>query len=190
MKLARPRTRPGWVDAPPRLVGDAYQMTIMVGPYTTRQECDAKLPEDSRKPSIATSKMCLGGPAGGANRAAPDYLRQLVKDQWEEVRQYSVGPMTQLHVLLQFDRRVKDRVLEEHQRAIVAGRLWLTGVGLTVGLAGLAVLYGYLRMTGAKGASSIGPGSHWAIRCRWAKCIAAMAASLSGRSEHNEMVDL
>ena len=82
----------------------------------------------------------------------PDELRrQVVKDQWEEVRQYSVGPMTQLHVLVEFDRKIKDRILEEHQRMVVAGRVWRAGVGLIALLAFLAVFYGYLRIDLATG---------------------------------------
>jgi hypothetical protein len=53
-------------------------------------------------------------------------------------------------VLLEFDRKVRDRVLEEHRRSVVARRLRFTGVGLAAGLVLLGVLYGYLKATGIK----------------------------------------
>ena len=59
--------------------------------------------------------------------------------------------MTSLHVLLQFDQKVKDRILEEHRRAIVAGQLWIMEVWLTAGLSLLALVYGYLRADLASG---------------------------------------
>ena len=42
---AAAETRPAWIDAAPQVVDGAYQTSITVGPYTTRGECDAKLPE-------------------------------------------------------------------------------------------------------------------------------------------------
>jgi phosphate/sulfate permease len=142
--------RPAWVDAPPQLVDDVYQMAVVVGPYTTRQECDANLPEAIQEAVDQYVEVCLGPEEIDAVRLPAEYLRQqLVKDQWEEVRQHSVGPMTQLHVLLQFDRKVKDRVLKEHRQAVVAHRLWLTGAGLAAALGLLAAAFGYLKFTGA-----------------------------------------
>ena len=64
------KTRPAWVDAPPRLVGDVYQMSIMVGPYTTRQECDAHLGEALQEALDRYVEICLGAAAGGADHAA------------------------------------------------------------------------------------------------------------------------
>ncbi len=80
-------------------------------------------------------------------RLPTEYLRQqLVKDQWEETREYSVGPMTHLHVLLQFDRQVKDRVVEENRRVVVAGRLKAVGRWAAAGLVMLTVAFGYLKI--------------------------------------------
>jgi hypothetical protein len=144
-------TRPAWVGAQPGLVGDGYRMSVTVGPYTTRQECDAHLGEELQKALDHYVEICLGRRSDERITLPAELLRrQLVKEQWEEVGQYSVGPMTQLHVLLEFDRKMRDRVLAEHQRAIVAGRLWYAGAGLAVVLAGLTGAYGYLKMTGRR----------------------------------------
>jgi hypothetical protein len=145
------KARPTWVGASPGLVRDVYQMSIMVGPYTTRQECDAHLDEALQEALDRYVETCLGERPTERIALSPEVLRrQLVKEQWEEVGQYSVGPMTQLHVLLQFDRRMKDRVLEAHQRGIVAGRLWNAGIGLAAVLAVLTGAWGYLKITGRR----------------------------------------
>jgi hypothetical protein len=140
---------PAWVDEPPRLLGDTYQMTVRVGPYTTRQECEAVLPGKLQEALNQYVETCLGEPAGTRYVALPyAFLRQeVVRGEWEEeIQSPSVGRMTQLHVLLQFDRKVKNRIVDERRRAVVAGRLWMTGGGLAWVLWLLAVMYGYLRI--------------------------------------------
>ncbi len=141
---------PDWVNAAPRSVGDAYQISIVVGPYTTRAECDAQLPATLQKALDSYVEACLGGEIRRRIVLPDDYLRQLVKDQWEEVRQHSFGPMTTRHILLEFDRKAKDRVLDQLRRTKVAGRLWFAGVGWAVWLALLGGVYGYLRIAGSK----------------------------------------
>ena len=132
------KTRPAWVNAPPQLVGDVYQMSIAVGPYTTRAECDAKLPEALQEALDHYVNVCLGDQAVDDIRLPADYLReQLVKAQWEETRQHSVGPMTWLHVQLQFDRKIKDRILEEHRQAIIGRRLHAVATWSAIGVGAL-----------------------------------------------------
>ena len=59
----------------------------------------------------------------------------------------------QLHVLVEFDRDVKKRILDAHRSEIVAGRLWKMGIGSAAGLWFLAVIYGYLKIDLASGGS-------------------------------------
>lgn len=138
--------RPAWVGAPAQLVGDAYQMTINIGPYTTRAECDAKLPEELQAALGRYVEACLGDQATRDISLPTDYLRQqLVKAEWQEVRPYSVGPMTQLHVLLQFDRKVKDRVLEAYRESAVADRLQAVAGWAAIALSLLTICFAYLK---------------------------------------------
>jgi len=146
---------PAWVGAPPHVLGESYQKTIIVGPYPTRQDCDAELPNELQKELNRYVELCMGQPAGTTRVELPyEFLREeVVRGEWEE-ETWSTSldrKMTQLHVLLQFDRKVKDRILEERQRAVVAGRLWMTGGGLAAMLWLLAVMYGYLRIDLATG---------------------------------------
>lgn len=151
------KPRPAWLGTPSGPAGDSYQMAIVVGPWPTRQECDAKLPEELQKALDRYTELCLGKSSAARIVLPYDYLRRhIVKDQWEEVRQHSISPTTQfsmtwLHVFLQFDPQMKERVIEEHRHGIITARLSKVGIGLAAGLWFLAVYYGYLRIDLATG---------------------------------------
>jgi hypothetical protein len=145
---------PAWANQPPRMDADGatYVMPIVVGPWQTRQECDAHLPEELQKALDEYAEKCLGRSARPRIVLPADYLRQhLVFGECEEVRQTSVGPMKQLHVLLKFDDEVKRLVLAEHHRGMVVWRLWAVGMGLAVVLWPIAVIYAYLKIDLATG---------------------------------------
>ena len=127
-------------------------MSVAVGPYTTRAECEAQLPAELQKALDRYAEVCLGGEAQERIVLPADYLRQLIKDRWQEVRQHEFGgiktPMTTLHVLLAFDHKAKDRVLDEYRQQRVSGRLWSAGLVWAGWLALLGVVYGSLRLAG------------------------------------------
>jgi hypothetical protein len=169
-KAATAKKPPDWVNSPPRVVGDSYQKAIVVGPYPTRQDCDAELPGELQKELNGYIELCVGQPGGTTRVVLPfAFLREeVVKGEWEEaIQSPSVGPMTQLHVLLQFDHKVKDRILEDRQRGVVAGRLWLGGGGLAGLLWLLAVIYSYLKIDLATGGAYRG-------RLRFAAALAIL----------------
>jgi hypothetical protein len=141
--------RPAWVDAQPQLLdgGQTYRTSITVGPYSTSLECDAHLPEELQKALDRYVDAYLGPETAGIVRLPTNYLREhLVLERWEEIRSFSVGPMTQLHVWLQFNRDVKNRILEEHQRAVVAQRLRAVTSWAAAGLSLLVVCFAYLKI--------------------------------------------
>ena len=81
-----------------------------------------------------------------------DYIEEhLVKEEWQQTKRFSVGPMIQLHVLLEFDREVNAHLTEEWNRAIVAERLAGVGALAVVGLLLLSTVYAYLRTDLASG---------------------------------------
>jgi len=146
---ARPekQTRPAWAESPPKRVGDGYQMSITIGPYTTRLECDAQVPAALQAALDEYLSIYLGPKWSGRIRLPADQLQaRLVKDQWEETIQSSVGPMVQLHLLLHFDSQFAQTVRQLRDRAIVNQRLWLAGTGLGVVLAWLALAFAGLRI--------------------------------------------
>ncbi len=140
-------SRPSWVESPPKRAGDGYQMSITVGPYTSRMECDAELPKALQAALDEYVSIYMGPQWAGRIRLPAEVLeRQLVKDRWEETIQASVGPMVQLHVLLDFDSKFRQTVCEMRDQSIVAGRLWVAGTGLGVVLAWLALAFVFLRI--------------------------------------------
>ncbi|MEN6406296.1 MAG: hypothetical protein ABFC77_07485 [Thermoguttaceae bacterium] len=153
--------RPAWVETPPGVVDGAYQMTVRVGPYATPAECEVALPDALQKAAARYLATCWSdGPTGKAALSV-DVLNRLVQDRWLETRQYSVGPMVQLHALLRIDRKLKDVLLEEHRQAIVSLRFrtWAVGSIAVLGLLGVAL--GYLK-------ADLATGGRYRTRLRWA----------------------
>lgn len=145
-------TRPAWVGAPPSMQGDAYQTTTVVGPFTTRAECDANTLDAVQNAMDHYVEVAIGPEAVGMVQLPDDYLlHDVVIDRWEEVRKYSVGLMVQLHLRLQFDVHVKRRVDAAYREAIVASRLRAFGGWSAVGMSFLALAFGYLKTDIATG---------------------------------------
>lgn len=139
--------KPAWVDAPPAVVGESYQMSIAVGPFTTRAECEANLPEALQRALDEYVDVAIGRKAVGLVRLPADSLRHDVsKEEWEETRPYSVGPMVRLHCRLQFDRSFKARVLEAYREALVGERLRVVGAWAAIGLSLLTLGFAYLKV--------------------------------------------
>jgi hypothetical protein len=145
---------PEWANLPPRMAGDAmYLMSIVVGPWPTRQDCDAHLPEELQKALDQYAEKCLGSPPYPRVVLPTEYLRQrLINAEYEEdIQSPSVGAMKQLHVLLTFDNEMKDRVIEQHRRGVAMRRLWAVGIGVAAILWPLAIVFAYLKIDLATG---------------------------------------
>ena len=63
----------------------------------------------------------------------------------------SVGPMIQLHLLLEFDRAVQERIQKAAERAVIDRRLWRAGTVSAAVLGLLAVALAYLKADLATG---------------------------------------
>ncbi|NLE37966.1 MAG: hypothetical protein GX621_08065, partial [Pirellulaceae bacterium] len=144
--------RPPWVDAPPRKVGDVYRMTVNVGPYETRLDCDRQLPERIQAAADDYVDRYLGPEVKGRVRLPADYLeKNTVRETWEETREYSVGPMTHLHVLLEFDRKTNDLIKQQWRDAQVRERIVQAGTALGGVLTVLLAAFGLLKFDLATG---------------------------------------
>jgi hypothetical protein len=138
--------RPDWVDAAPHYADNAYVMPIAVGPYTTRLECEAVLPEALQQAVAKYVELYLGPEA--AQRARLTFVReQLVRQEWEETVETSVGRMVVLHLELRFTTWMQDAIRDALRQATAAGRLRVAAIGLGGVLAVLGVLFGYLKLT-------------------------------------------
>jgi len=142
--------RPAWVDAPPRYVDNAYLVPIAAGPYTTQQECEADMPAALEAALDKYIEQYVGPEAARRVRlpdSGYDLRRQLVRQEWVETVQTSLGEMVVLHAQLEVDRKVQDRIRDALRQATAAGRLWVAAAGLGGVLALLGVLFGYLKLT-------------------------------------------
>ena len=133
-----PDERPGWVDDPPRKIGNAYCRVLTVGPYTTRLECDKKMPRALRQAVKEYIDLYLedNPKYHWPVELSDGYIRTIiVKDTWEETKETSVGQMIQVHVLLGFNsetnRRIEKQVNDFWYKRRVADRI--TGAIVAVG---------------------------------------------------------
>lgn len=169
-------TRPDWVGEPPRRVGDAYQVSLDVDPYTTIEESDSALPAKINAAVDDYVGQLIGPQARGRIRLPMEYIDEHVKrDDWQEWRKHAMGPVTvdmvHRHVLLRFDNAVNDHIRQMWKRSIVNERV--AGAAALGGgvLALVAMVYGYLRLDLAtRGA--------YRRRIRWTAAAAALLAML------------
>jgi hypothetical protein len=76
-----------------------------------------------------------------------DCLRRYVlKEEWEETKSTSVGPMVELHALLQFDSKTNRELEENWRNERIEDRLWLTGGGLGVLLVVLGGVFAVMKV--------------------------------------------
>jgi hypothetical protein len=111
--------RPAWIDQAPRRTNEGYEMAMVVGPYTTRLECESHLPGAVAAALDEYTEAYLGRQWVGRIDVPELRRKELVVDQWQETIQASFGPMIQLHVLLRFDDRFNGLLREARRQAIV-----------------------------------------------------------------------
>jgi hypothetical protein len=159
--------RPDWVGKPPFLYrlnssadfpayyqavnskpreGDCYVMSISTDPYTTTLECEAKIPEVLQSAVYQFVERYLGRQWMGYVQLSPDQLRQLVVTEYEETKDFSVGKMTQVHLLLNFDKKVKTLIDEAIHVRLFNNRAAVAGAGFVALWLLLAVIWGYLKL--------------------------------------------
>jgi hypothetical protein len=139
--------RPAWVDRKNLVEGDAYQTTVVVGPYATPLECHAHRPDAIQGAIDEFVAVYIGREwAGRLHLPDPNLRSQLVKAEWKEDVNASFGPMVQYHVLLEFDRRIKDSLKDERNQHIVGRRLGLTGTAVGALLLTIALAFAGLKV--------------------------------------------
>ncbi len=140
--------RPAWVDAPGKLVDSVYRVSVNSGPYVTVPECQRTL--DSQMKHVANQYVddYLGEGASDVVDIPLRYLRKHVKKAEfnEVIESETVGPMQQIHALLEFDDEARADFQHRWHNAVVGRRLWHVGASTGLVLALLGTLYGYLRL--------------------------------------------
>ncbi len=142
--------RPDWLGTPGKLVGSIYRTTVKSGLYVDVPECQRALDEATKHAADQYIEDYLGAGASSLVRHPAHHPCPGPRDkgpEFAEVKQSStVGPMHQIHALLEFDDDARADFHERWREAIVSERLWYAGAGAALVLGVLATLYGYLKM--------------------------------------------
>jgi hypothetical protein len=140
--------RPEWLDRPARVSEGVYEAVVTAGPWDTPAECYASLPDAVERGVQQFITQYLGEEAAGRISLPVDYVNaEILKEKYPEtVDSPSFGRMTRVHALLQFDRKVKDRVREDWARLQREQRLVYAGGGLGGLLLLMSIVYGYLKI--------------------------------------------
>ncbi len=145
-------TRPPWVDAPPSTTSEAYEIAVKAGPWKTPEECQEALDEQIAGAIDDYVARWIGDHARGQVVLPADYVRRfLIKDQWLEKINTSLGEMYNLHALLAFNRQIDGRLRDAWNETVAAARLVLAVFVFLGTILPLSVIYGYLRIDQATG---------------------------------------
>jgi hypothetical protein len=141
--------RPVWIDAPAKLVNSVYLVSVKSGLFASLPECQRALDLEMKREADHYINEYLGDEGASELVQIPlDYLKKNVKkaEYAEQIRSESVGPMHQIHVLLEFDENTRADFHHLQHEALVTDRLWYAGSGAALVLALLSTFYGYLKL--------------------------------------------
>lgn len=139
--------RPTWMDEPTGKHDGVFRTIATAGPYSTPQECREKLNDAIQGAIEHYVNGFLPRRAGVKIDLPPSFIHnQLVRGEWLEQSEYSVGPMYNLHALLVFDQQANQEIDRQYHEGQVKGRLAYTGAGAGLVLALISTLFGYLKL--------------------------------------------
>ena len=140
--------RPQWVNAPARLSNSVYTISISSGLFVSVPECQREINAQMKLALDHYIDEYRGDQASKLVGLPLSYLNEHVKkaEYSEVVNSDSVGPMHQIHALLEIDDRTRADIDRLWHNAVVTDRLWYTGAGAALVLALLGTFYGYLRL--------------------------------------------
>ncbi len=146
------RKVPDWIGASPMRVGSGYQMVIRAGPWSTREECEQATNKELTKAVSEYAVKYFGTGRGRMATLEPSFLREhVIKEQWEDIHDYSVGPMNHIYTRLVFGARANTELEASYRRAIIEERLWMAGGGLGAILIVLAACFAVLKFDQSTG---------------------------------------
>jgi hypothetical protein len=150
-KVIVPADRPQWVESAPSTVDGVRRVAVSSEPYVQEAECRQALEARMQDAVDAYIDDYLEYP-GAANSihfGSPFVERELVAarpdNPYHEEILTSVGPMRQIHVLLEFDADFRKIVDRRWKEVVVASRLGHSAIIAGGLLLALATFYVYLR---------------------------------------------
>lgn len=145
--------RPEWMKEALTPTRDFVERRVIhIERYSTIDELQTELPEQLRVAMTEFMAKNIDYSAPDLVKLPPGYVvdHGILADRWTEVipeHEHSLGrPMYSLHVLLQFDKNVRNDLQLRYEQAKVGYRLGAFGVGGGLLLSLLATLYGYLKL--------------------------------------------
>jgi len=139
--------RPDWVDNPPQPHADLYELVVKAGPWKTPLDCEQELDEKIAWAVDSYVAWRIDDEAGSQVQLPAEYAREhVVKAQWLEKINTSLGEMYNLHALLNFDRQVEGKLQDMWSHLLLGARLLLSAAILGGVLLILTVIYGYLKI--------------------------------------------
>jgi hypothetical protein len=126
--------------------GDCYVMNVSTGPFATRQECDAEIPGVVQSAINHYVELYLGNKWSGHIGLSAEQIDQLVVTEWPEIKVHDFGPMIQVHLLLNFDKKAKEFISEAINQSLFENRAAIVGTGFGAFCLLLTAFWGYLKI--------------------------------------------
>jgi len=166
-------TRPVWVDHPPQPSEGAYEVAVKAGPWKTRLECEQAMADEVDWAVETYVAWKIGEEARSHVRLPHDYLRrEVIRQQWLEKINTSLGEMFNLHALLRFDGQTDKLLQSQWGETLAMGRVVGSGAILGAVLVLLTVVWGYLKIDLATAGAY-----RWRLRLAAAALILAVGAA-------------
>lgn len=138
--------RPTWVDAQPGLHDGSYETQTIIGPESTREECDKKVLSAVRSAvdeyfrRWSESNGYGSSPLIASGMSDEELTRRVIGEKWEEHVKVDGADRIFLHVKLRFDAQLQQRWRAAAQATLTERRsikltalflLLMWGVGVT-----------------------------------------------------------
>ena len=146
-------TLPDWVEKGDDLSkdGNTYYKVVKIGPWNTLLDCESKVNGEVTLAAREFAEKMLGTvPDVNRIRLSDQEIRTLIHARATEVRNFSYGPMTTLHLQLQFDAKAKGLLKMRYREAIGESRVQVAAYGLGSVLFVLAAAWVRLRIPSRK----------------------------------------
>jgi hypothetical protein len=162
--------RPAWVGAEPGVVEGDYQMTAIVGPYSTPEEYEKILHDSLHAAVTEYVEKSIGRGASRGVELPVAFIRQhAVAETYEEEMPGGLGHDRCQYLLLKFNREVREELKEQHRAAVIQRRLGYAAYGLAGMLAALGLAFAYLK-------TNLATGGRYRGRLRAAAAAVVLAA--------------
>lgn len=148
-----PPGRPDWVEKPPVEFGPTHTISVCSGPYNKQRDAERELDQLLKRQTDQYIANYLGSPL------APQFIRcelsqiknELVRPSnvYHEQITVSIGPMQQVHALLEFSPDFRRQIEQRWQQVRAVSRLGQMALFAAGALLFLGTVFGYSRLDSA-----------------------------------------